>query len=174
MVPRSLMMKKKHILSLLVIVVAGIGAYWAGLGNRARAPIAPAKTEQSVDGLAIESASLDLGEVWEQKNLTRQVQIRNDSAEDAIIERFGLGCSSCTTIEPKSLQIAAGETATVNLTIDLVQRNLRDFGRDTRSFSSDFWPVLKGRADSARTSENTWRLQGTIKSRVTVDTPALN
>ncbi len=165
-------MKTMHLLLLAIVVVAGVGAYYAGLGQRPPAP--PAAAVHRIDGLAIELSALDLGEVWEENHFHRQVRIRNESTEDAFIERFGLGCSSCTSIEPKALRIPAGETATVTLDIDLLQRSLRDFGRETRSFSSDFWPVLQGRTEPARSGENTWTVRGTVRSRVTVDSPALN
>ena len=108
-------MKKRHLITLTIILVAGIGAYWAGLGTRGPAPVSPVKTDHFIDGLAVELASSDLGEVWKEKEVIRQMRISNENAEDVVIERFELGCSSCTSIEPKSLRIAAGETAIIDL-----------------------------------------------------------
>src|SRR5262249_48918060 len=103
-----------------------------------------------------------------------KARIRNESSQDVLIERFDVGCRSCFHVEPNSLSVRAGQIETVELVFDLTQRSLRDFGSAARPLLNHFSPVLSGNRPATTRSQDAWIVRGTIKSRVTVDAPALD
>jgi hypothetical protein len=124
--------------------------------------------------LEVASSELDLGEVWEERSYVHRLRIQNTSGADAEIDRFEVGCRSCMKVVPESARIPAGQAVTVELVFDLTQRSLRDFGSAARPLSNMLAPVIRGRPVSRGSDEKPWTVLGIIKSRVTVDSPALD
>src|SRR5579875_1916054 len=98
------------------------GAYWAGLAARNAEQLPPMEV---IEGLAVAAADLDLGEVWEEKDIAWRLPIRNQTEGRIEIHDLVQTCG-CTDIKPRRLSIAAGETATVDLTLDLTHRTYSD------------------------------------------------
>ncbi len=153
-----------HVRWLLAIVVLGLSfgvAYWAGLAARRANQPPPMEV---IDGLAIAAADLDMGEVWEETGIVWRLPIHNQTTRHIEIHELQQTCG-CTDIKPRRLTIAAGETATLELTLDLTHRTYSDFGLARRPFSVVLYPVLNPKTRPRLG----WKLQGTIVSRVTLD-----
>ncbi len=142
------------------------GAYWAGLAARNAKQLPPMEV---IEGLAVAAADLDLGEVWEEKDIAWRLPIRNQTEGRIEIHDLVQTCG-CTDIKPRRLSIAAGETATVDLTLDLTHRTYSDHGRSRRPFEVMFFPAL----DPKSRPRLGWKLHGTIVSRVTLDKLAID
>jgi hypothetical protein len=123
-----------------------------------------------VEGLAIPSENLDLGEVWEANNVTLELPILNTSRRDVEVGKFISSCG-CTEIRPSTLSIAPGETKKIFLTLDLTHRAASELGASRRPFRVAFYPLIQN-TDQRESSK--WELHGTIKSRVTLDTPTIH
>jgi hypothetical protein len=136
-------------------------AYWAGqYARKARQPA----DQAVVEGLMIPAANLDFGEVWEEKGFDWRLPIRNLTSNTVEIRKFSTSCG-CTAIEPPKLSIQPGETATVQLTIDLTHRSYAEAGLARRPFAISVHPITP----SARRGSAGWQIHGTVRSRVTVD-----
>lgn len=154
---------------LLAIGILGVSfgaAYWAGLAARQANQLPPMEV---IDGLAVAPTDLDMGEVWEEKGISWKLPIRNQTPGRIEIHDLQQTCG-CTDIKPRRLSIAAGETATLDLTLDLTHRTYSDFGQARRPFSVVLYPVLNPKSRS----RVGWKLHGTILSRVTVDPLAID
>lgn len=154
---------------LLGTVILGLSfgvAYWSGLAAR-NAKQSPSM--EVVDGLAVATADLDLGEVWEEKGIAWRLPIHNQTTQRIEIHDIQQSCG-CTDIKPRRLSIAAGETATIDLTLDLTHRTYSDSGQSRRPFSVALHPVLNPKSQPRLS----WKLQGTIVSRVTLDKLAID
>lgn len=158
---------------LLVVAILGfsfIAAYWSGTAARKwREASQSAKVTVTVTGLSVAAQDLDLGEVWEEKGFSWRLPIRNETKHVVTIKKFVVSCG-CTGIEPQSLTIPPGETATVSLTINLLNRHPGEYGMDRRALEILLQPVtaegFPGRAG--------WKMRGTIQSRVTLNTQAVH
>src|SRR5581483_2768328 len=110
-----------HVRWLLAIVVLGLSfgvAYWAGLAARQANQPPPMGV---IYVLAIAAADLDMGEVWEETGIVWRLPIHNQTTRHIEIHELQQTCG-CTDIKPRRLTIAAGETATLELTLDLTHR----------------------------------------------------
>jgi hypothetical protein len=151
------------------IAILGISfgvAYWGGLYARKwRQP-----TDQAVvEGLMVPTASLDIGEVWEETDFVWRLPIRNLTSDTIEIRKFGSSCG-CTAIEPPKLSIQPGETATVQLTIDLTHRSSAEKGQAQRPFTVSVHPITP----RTRRGGLGWQLHGTVRSRVTLDAKSVH
>lgn len=72
-------------------------------------------------------------------------------------------------MEPGALTILPGEAATVRLKLDLAHRKWDEIGQAYRNLTVTVEPVLR----RSPSKSPTWRLHGTVRSRVTLDTLAL-
>jgi hypothetical protein len=154
---------------LLATVILGLSfgaAYWAGLAAR-KANQPPAM--EVVEGLAVATADLDMGDVWEEKGVAWKLSIRNQSPGRIEIHDIQQTCG-CTEIKPRRLSIAAGETATIDLTLDLTHRTYSDYGQARRPFAVVLYPVLNPKSRQRLG----WKLHGTIVSRVTIEPLAID
>ncbi|GEM_PF-5821099 len=158
-------MRKKMLLTLAILALSFIGAYW--LGARTKGSQQP--TLQVIEGLAVDIADLKAGEVWEEKQYIHRLPIRNTTNMDIEILSFIKSCS-CTEVEPRTLIIPAGQTATVNLIIDLTHRTMAELDLAARPFAIEVKPYLKSGWPRSRG----WVVEGTVKSRVTLDTKAVH
>jgi hypothetical protein len=158
-------MRKRMLLTIAILALSFIGAYW--LGSRTKGPQQPAM--QVIEGLAVNIADLKAGEVWEEKQYIHRLPIHNTTNTDIEILSFIKSCS-CTEVEPRSLTIPAGQTATVNLIIDLTHRTMAELDLAARPFAIEVKPYLK----SVWPRTPGWSVEGTVKSRVTLDTKAVH
>jgi hypothetical protein len=156
----------RWLLAIAILGVSFVAAYWGGITAREWHKPPPVEV---VEGLAIPAADLDMGEVWEEKGIAWRLPIRNQT--DATVEIHDLLAScGCTSIEPRKLSIPAGETATINLQLDLTHRTYSDAGLAERPFAVMLRPVV----GASQPRGPAWKLHGTIKSRVTVDPLAVD
>lgn len=154
---------------LLVIGILGLSfgaAYWAGLAARQANQPPPMEI---IDGLAVAAADLDIGEVWEEKGIAWRLPVHNQTTWHIEIHDIQQTCG-CTDIKPRRLSIAPGETATLELTLDLTHRTYSDHGQARRQFSVVLYPVMNPKARQRLG----WELHGTIVSRVTLDKLAVD
>src|ERR1700687_5627099 len=110
-------------LVMLVAAASFVAAYWFGTGwqtHETPEKNEPKPTHQVIEGLAVENATLDLGEVWETKALLVELAIHNQSNQEIVIADFAMSCS-CIDVEPRSLTIGAGKTTVTHLTFDLTE-----------------------------------------------------
>jgi hypothetical protein len=141
--------------------VSCVAAYWLGSprdNQRSDPPV------QVIDGLAVETAALDLGEVWEEKGYVSHLPIRNQTGADIQVRDFSIGCD-CLAVTPRSLTIPARQNATVSLDLDLAHRSPVDLNAARRPFAVEVTPVTK----SFFSRQPGWRVRGVILSRVTLD-----
>jgi hypothetical protein len=165
-------MGKRTLLTIAFLILAFAGAYWVGAAIQ-RTPHQqqlPPTSLHTVEGLAVADADLKVGEVWEQKEFVCRLPIHNHTGEDIEVLDFIKSCS-CTQVEPRSLTIPAGGEATVRLKIDLAQRSVAELGQAVRPFTIEVRPYLKKRKSPR---DPGWVVEGTVKSRVTLDTKAVH
>ncbi len=124
-----------------------------------------------VEGLSVDPAALDLGEVWEEGAYLHTLSIRNDNPNPVEVARFFVSCG-CAGVEPQTVSLAPGETADVHLKLDLARRTLNDLGRASRPFAVSLGPLLK--SSEAMAPSGGWELRAVIKSRVTLDKLSLH
>lgn len=91
-----------------VVVVAGVSYYLLRP--------TPALTE----ALVVAPANLDFGEVWENKGFVWTLPIENHTKTAIAISKFEASCE-CSSIEPQSCVIPAGQKMEVRLTLDLTR-----------------------------------------------------
>lgn len=168
-------MKRRMIGVLAFILATCLGAYGVGAyflrGDSASSPNPPLPTPkyQVIDGLAVETAALDLGEVWEQPEYVHELVIHNQSPVTKEIQDILPSCG-CSSVEPRALKIPSGGEAIVRMKIDLAFRRPREMGLARRPIVVEIWPVGK----SSAPRREGWQVHGIIKSRVTLDTAALD
>ncbi len=125
-------------------------------------------SNQLPNGLEVEAADLDLGEVWEDPAFVRPVKIVNRGNKEARVVDMSGGCE-CTAIEPKAFVLASGQSQSVNVKIDLTHRFPHQFGVDRRELAVTIHPTLADRGASA----DGWKVLGVIKSRVSLESRGL-
>jgi hypothetical protein len=132
-----------------VLVIAGIGvsclgAYWLGSwgGSEGSNPDAKPR-KQAIGGLEVETASLQIGAVWEAKSFPFNLAIHNATSAEVRVDDFMVSCS-CVAVEPRSLRIPAGQTADVHLTLELTQRTPNQRHIDRRDLRLEVKPNIKG------------------------------
>jgi hypothetical protein len=154
---------------LTCLLALGLGTV-AGRRIRADAPEARAP-RVIVEGLSVDPAALDLGEVWEDDAYVHTLLIRNDNPSPVEVTRFFVSCG-CAGVEPQSVSLAPGQTAEVHLKLDFARRTLNDLGRASRPFSVSVGPLLK--SSGTMMPSGGWELRAVIKSRVTLDKLSLH
>ena len=163
-------MKLSKLLVIAGIGVSCLGAYWVGSwgGSQWNNPDAKPR-KQAIGGLTVDTACLDLGEVWEEKAFRYELPIENSTLREIEITDFIVSCS-CLAVEPRKLTIPPRETATIRLKLDFTHRTQREIGQKERALAVKVTPILKtGEPPGAG-----WYLTGLIKSRVTLDSLAVN
>jgi hypothetical protein len=141
-----------------ILVLLCALAYWFPLPGRSNAR-APEK-------LVIPSSCLDFGEVWENKGFDWPLVVQNPTSEDVGIREFGFSCS-CTGIEPKALNIPAGESREIRLTIDLRARKEADVTAEPRSFDVTIYPQLGEKG--TKSSGLAWTIRGRVRSAIRLE-----
>ena len=108
---------------LFAITILGFSFAAAYLGGMAAKKVKGTEQAQEViGGLMIPTDNLDMGEVWEAKDFSWRLPIRNLSDRTIEIRKFLSSCV-CTAIDPPRLSIPPGETVMVNLVLDLMSRH---------------------------------------------------
>lgn len=133
----------------VALLAVGCGfAFWAGAGF--------GKKPVSNGGLQIPESSLEFGEIWDSTTFPWTVSIENPTDRDIRVEKFSTSCS-CVQIEPQSLNVKAGETATVRLTLNLTAAQLGEGNR--AYFSAGLIPHLEGSPGP----ETGWTIKGRVR-----------
>jgi hypothetical protein len=145
----------------LAMMASGAAAYQLGAGQSGRNSTAPVESE--IDGLFVEPATLDLGEVWEAKRHVIPIPIRNRTSVDIRIDELSASCN-CAGVSPRAFVIPAGQTVTVEVAIDLTHRMPWEVGRANRPLTIELRPVC-----ASRPSAKQWVIRGTVLSRVTLN-----
>ena len=99
----------------------------------------------SSEGLMIPPECLDLGEVWRQPDFRCNLPVQNPTAVDADILDFATSCN-CVSIEPRSLQVPAGQQATIRLKLDLTRSTINQGVTPIEDFRAEIFPRIKGRS----------------------------
>jgi hypothetical protein len=163
-------MKLRLCSAMLLLPAFGFGAYYLGSNMGRIATDSPAPSVQAIDGLAVDAAALDLGEVWEQSDYIYDLVIHNQSETTAEIFDFAVSCGCVDSIEPRALSIRPGATAKARMKLNLAKRSFEERGQSKRSFNVDIQPLRKEIAKP----QSAWRLHGVIRSRVTLDALSLD
>lgn len=167
---------------LLIVPLSCLGMYWLGSPDSGHSENRP--RFQAIAGLAVDVSRLDFGEVSERPDFRWRVPIRNQTGADIEVADFATSCKVCTSVEPSALVIPAGRSATVCLTLDLRPFSPRQLGKSRRPFVVHFAPVLSrpGRPQKVpacgsgdlELPQSSWKLQGVVQSRVTLDTVSVH
>jgi hypothetical protein len=167
-------MKVHPVTAVVVLVICGAIAY--ALGTRFGCHLRPdscddsaALTHEIIDGLAVDLKDLELGEVWEEGSFFHELPIHNQNETPVKVLDFQVSCG-CVAVEPHALSIPAGQTGTIQLKLDLTHRKPGEIGLAARPFALEVRPVTK----RAQPSQAGWHLHGAIKSRVALDSLALD
>ncbi len=96
-------------------------------------------------GLSIPDKNLDLGKVWEQRDLVRNMSLRNETNSPVTINGFQTSCG-CAIIEPQDLVIPPAGERTIRLKIDFSRAGFRDTNSPVRDFHLTFRPLISGLA----------------------------
>ena len=145
-----------------------LAAYKLGLTlGPPAAPSPPAEYE--IEGLVVAAGALELGEVWESKVLEHQLPIRNRTGGSLQVRDLAVSCG-CLSIEPRKFTIPPYGTTSVQLKIDLTWRERADIGLPARPFTLEITPLTK----NGWPRKGGWKLQGVVKSRVTLDALSLH
>ena len=152
-----------------LLVSAGVattclGAFWLGSqgGNPDKSQGKPSR--HVIDGLSVDAALLEIGEVWEVPEFCYELPIQNETGTEVKILDFSVSCG-CLAIDPRSLTIPPRGTKTVQLKFDLVHRYPGEVGLARRSFEVDIIPLCKAGWPGAPA----WRVRGAINSRMTLN-----
>jgi hypothetical protein len=118
--------------------------------------------------LEIAPEFLDFGEAWEQDAFPWTVSMHNPTRRDIRISRFATSCD-CTSIDPQSVTVPAGQSIDVRLTFDLSSPKSSDAQESPRPFSvrlvptvADPLPPLKG-----------WTIEGQVRRAYFVEPPRI-
>jgi hypothetical protein len=157
-------MNSRVVASLVLLGVLCGAAYWVlspAYGPSARSNAPPV---EEIQGLRATLRDLDLGEVWEAKEFRCVLPVENVTRTEISVLDFSTSCS-CATVHPRKLIVKPGESAKLELTIDLAERQPAQIGLAERPFAVQIIPILERNYQGPG-----WVLHGTIKAPVTLDT----
>jgi len=159
-------MQGRRLLMALLLGITCMGAYW--ISSSWKGPAAAEPEFQFSCGLAVKSAYLHVGEVWEQSEFRYELPLENRTQESIKVDGFSSSCT-CASIEPRSLTIPAGECRRVRLTLDLT-RKVHSVEEPTNTFTVEIIPFVK----SSRSRTRGWQVHGVVKSRVTLNASSMD
>jgi hypothetical protein len=154
-----------RILALTVVVVVAVTV--VGVFRGSRSSRSSTESHLSDSGLVVAPDTLNFGEVWEDSKFTWGLPILNPSQYDAQVEEFRTSCT-CSSAEPRSLTIPAGETRVLKLTLDLTAARSKVPDAEWRAFQVTIWPRLQ---DGFRKG---WTLTGRVHTAIRIDQPVLD
>lgn len=164
------MFKSRLLISVFVGIPACYAAYSAGVALAPQSPGRRAATtpqtdsQRPINGLCVDAADLDFGEVWEDPHFVRTLIVRNTGSHAVVVSNMQGSCE-CTAVEPVAFRIAPGGEQRVAVKIDLTHRFPYHFGMDLREISVRVFPTFADRGAAAES----WAVHGVVKSRVSVD-----
>lgn len=140
-------------IAILLLVLATTGAFWFGwMGGSQK------------DGIVVESKYLHLGTVWEDPDFEWKIPLENRSQKTVIIERFTTSCN-CLQVEPKSLEIPAGQQREVTLKLNLTFVSTRNRDPSTADFTVKLFPHF---ADSSVPTAG-WSVRGRMQRAISLN-----
>jgi hypothetical protein len=150
-----------------IVALAAVVYYFGRAGKGPAVPDSPpAPAYELVGLLAVESSSLDLGEVWEEPAYVHTLSLHNRSSREVTVTDVATSCG-CVSVSPRSFTVPPGGTARLAVTLDLTRRGHSELGRDVRPFAAEVRPTTPGaRAPGERAG---WTIAGRVRSRVTLD-----
>lgn len=92
--------------------------------------------------VSVDRTALDFGNVWARKNITRILPVTNRTRGKVQIARFKVSCEDLS-IEPQSIEIPAGETRNIQVTMDLTLPSLGEESIRQRDVAVSVMPVLE-------------------------------
>lgn len=154
-------MAYRRVVTVLVMIPAGIGAYLLGVmaAGRPTPPAAPA-TDQSV----IVPAGKDwFGDVWESSDFAWSFPVVNTSSQAVTVTNVTGSCT-CLSVSPTGFTLEPGQTQVVNARFDFTAKPRQD---DDATF-----PLSYQAADgSGQLRDGRWLLSGRVRKLVTLDRP---
>ena len=161
--------------STILLVVAGsvaliVGAKYLALSTQVadRIEQPPSASATVMNGLIVDLAHLNVGEVWDDSPAAIPLPVRNTTARPVRIAGFAQTCD-CESVSPESLIIQPAATATVTVTADLTPTTPEESRNPSRPFQVSVSPKdVDGRP------MGTWVVRGTARSRITVSDPKLH
>lgn len=148
----------------VLCLASGVGAYF--LGSRlALSGSEPPADETVIDGLVIPPDRLKVGGIWEDKSVVVELPVRNTTTRAVQVRDIQSSCG-CTDISPRSFTVPAGGEATLRLRLDTLARRPHEIGLAERPFQHDLTPITD---KNDRQHGERWRLEGVIRSRVTLN-----
>lgn len=154
-----------------LLVVAGLGAAAGGiLAGRGLRSDANRPSDNSAGALFVAPDSLELGDVWEESSFPWPVEIENRSTRDIEVKEFGHSCT-CTSVDPPSLVVPAGEKCTVRLTLSLTPKRSDDM-RLEAEFEEFLLPRLAGGLPA--NSSVRWKIHGRVHRVLHLEKPVLD
>lgn len=163
-----MLLRSRSGLPLLVIavVIAGLGFYFGNQASQSALGTAGATTAP----LLADTKHLDFGESLARSNLELRIPIANVSESDVEVVDWDRSCGACTTVEPQTLMISAGETREVLVRLDLApSRPATDLSR-TREFNRSLGPLIRYADGSEyRGPPMEWSLTGRVRDFVSAD-----
>jgi hypothetical protein len=150
-----------------VVGIVGLSCYWAfRLGTASPPPIPP--VWHDIDGLSVAISDLNAGTLWEDRSAVVTLPVYNRTDAVIAVRDFVPSCN-CISVEPKSITIPAQGKIDLRLKLDLTHRQPSQLGWEKRPFVEEITPL---REDVLRSRQG-WRLQGIVRSRVTLSAPNL-
>jgi hypothetical protein len=148
-------------------VLSALAAYHFGsrLGLKGSNEQTMAKHDVVIDGLSVSEAHLKVGELWEDKSVIVRLPIRNVTAQDIPIRDFSSSCG-CMQITPRSIVVPADGEVSVEIKIDTLARRPHEIGAVERPFTYEITPIT---ANNDFRQGQRWRIEGSIRSRLTLD-----
>lgn len=108
---------RNRLLLVLAVTLAGLAGLWTG-GLRTAGPQPKPRVKESPPVVVVESQSLGVGEVWEDREFQRTVRVVNQGADTVRIDDVGCGCKGpCAA--PSQFELAPGTSREVRVTLDL-------------------------------------------------------
>ncbi len=109
------------------------------------------------------AGSLHFGEAWEQSGFRWQVRLRNQSSQTVTVQDVQTSCK-CIAATPQAFVVEPGQTATVDVTLDLRQGSDEDLPVSEPRELSEFSAVLRPKyATGGAAPGDTWRITGHVR-----------
>lgn len=115
---------------------------------------------------------LHFGEVWEDKKFVWELPIENRQEHEVTVKDFVTTCT-CTTVEPRSLTIPAGESRALHLTLDLTAERSKLPESEWRDFEVWVRPVLD-KSNQRQAGEDVWKVRGRVRTAIRFEQTVLD
>ncbi len=121
---------------------------------------------QSPDGLFISSDALNFGETWESEYFQWNIRVENRRNEDVRIREFHSTCN-CSSIEPRTATIPAGQAHDFHLVLDLRPHAGDEISSEWRDFLVGLFPNVTDEPEA--NGRRGWQLRGRVRAAVAFD-----